>query len=165
MSRIKQRMDKVAQISKVSDAIKSTKELEKNYVSHLFTFMAMSKKLQETTQVLDAVSKSLDGVSAADLEEVQKTKARLHKSISMVRNDFVGQVGSMMKNPNYGDDIKERLAKLLADFKSIDQHTKPKGIFAAGGRGGGGGAAKGPAARPQKKKGGAAARVAKAYLE
>ena len=157
-------MEKVAQISKVSDAIKSTKELEKNYVSHLFTFMAMSKKLQETTQVLDAVSKSLDGVSAADLEEVQKTKARLHKSISMVRNDFVGQVGSMMKNPNYGDDLKDRLAKLLGDFKSIDQHTKPKGIFASGGS-----APKGPAARakknkPQSKKGGGA-RAAKAYLE
>ena len=153
-------MDKVAQISKVSDAIKSTKELEKNYVSHLFTFMAMSKKLQETTQILNAVSKSLDGVSTADLEEVQKTKARLHKSISMVRNDFVSQVASMMKNPNYGDDLKDSLAKLLTDFKSIDQHTKPKGVFA----GGSGGRARAKKNSPPAKKGGAA-RLAKAYLE
>lgn len=155
-------MDKVEQISKVSDAIKSTKELEKNYVSHLFTFMAMSKKLQETTQVLDAVSKSLDGVSAADLDEVQKTKARLHKSISMVRNDFVSQLGSMMKNPNYGDDLKDRLSKLLADFKSIDQHTKPKGIFS--GRGGATSGKRAQKKAPPAKKGGGA-RAAKAYLE
>jgi len=155
-------MDKVEQISKVSDAIKSTKELEKNYVSHLFTFMAMSKKLQETTQVLDAVSKSLDGVSAADLDEVQKTKARLHKSISMVRNDFVSQLASMMKNPNYGDDLKDRLAKLLTDFNSIDQHTKPKGIFSAGG--GAKSGARAPKKSPPAKKGGGA-RAAKAYLE
>lgn len=150
-------MDKISQISKVSDAIKSTKELEKNYVSHLFTFMAMSKKLEETTKVLDAVSKSLADVSSADLEDVQKTKARIHKSISMVRNDFTSQVASMMKNPNYGDDLKDRLSKLLADFKSIDQHTKPKGVFS-----GGASSKKKPA---PKKKGGSGPRVAKAYLE
>lgn len=125
-------MDKVEQLSQVSEAIKSTKELEKNYVSHLFTFMAMSKKLEETTKVLDAVTKSLDNVSSADIKDVQNTKARIHKSISMVRNDFVAQVSAMMKNPNYGPELKDRLAQLLTDFKSIDQQTKPKGIFTGG---------------------------------
>ena len=141
-------MDKVEQIAKVSDAIKSTKELEKNYVSHLFTFMAMSKKLEETTQVLDAVSKSLDSLSDSEIKDVQATKARIHKSISMVRNEFLTQVTAMMKNPNYGDDLKNRLSALLGDFKSIDNHTKPKGIFTSGG------AAKGknPGAKKTKKK-------------
>lgn len=174
---LKQRMDKVEQISKVSDAIKSTKELEKNYVSHLFTFMAMSKKLQETTQVLDAVSKSLDSVSDAEIKDVQATKARVHKSISMVRNEFLSQVTAMMKNPNYGDDLKNRLSALLADFKSIDSHTKPKGVFSSGGGRGGGNkkaapkkiknAAAAAAAAPKRarKVGGADRRGAKPYLE
>jgi hypothetical protein len=164
----KQRMDKVEQISKVSDAIKSTKELEKNYVSHLFTFMAMSKKLEETTKVLDAVSKSLDSVSDSEIKDVQATKARVHKSISMVRNDFVNQVNAMMKNPNYGDDLKGRLSALLADFKSIDTHTKPKGLFTSGG---GGSAMPKPRAKPKatpkktpKMRGGSGPRNSKAYL-
>eukprot|EP00873_Tetraselmis_striata_P026929 jgi/Tetstr1/447193/TSEL_034630.t1 len=125
-------MEKLSQLSKVSDAMKSTKELEKNYISHLFTFMAMSKKLEETTNVLDAVSKSLDNINIGDIEEVQKSKARIHKSISMVRNEFLSQVNAMMKNPNYGEDLKNKLANLVTEFKNIDQHTKPKGIFGGG---------------------------------
>lgn len=120
---------KIKNISRVSDAIKSTRELEKNYVSHLFTFMAVSKKLEETTKTLDAISKSLDNVKESDLKEVQDTKMRIHKSISMVRNDFVNQVSEMLKNPNYGDDLKSKLKKLLEDFKSIDSHSKPKPLF------------------------------------
>lgn len=160
-------MDKVEQISKVSDAIRSTKELEKNYVSHLFTFMAMSKKLEETTKVLDAVSKSLDSVSDSEIKDVQATKARVHKSISMVRNEFLSQVTAMMKNPNYGDDLKTRLSALLADFKSIDSHTKPKGIFASGGgRKNGASAKKKKAAAPKPaRKVGGAQRGSKPYPE
>lgn len=162
-------MDKLSQLSKVSDAIKSTKELEKNYVSHLFTFMAMSQKLEETTKILDAVSKALGEINASDLEEVQKTKARIHRSVSMVRNEFSSQVNAMLKNPNYGQDLKDKLSKLLEDFNSIDQHTKPKGIFGGGKRI----AARASKDRkdpkqpkaPRKKTTGGSSRVAKAYGE
>lgn len=118
-------MDKIEKLPKIAQAIKSTQVLESNYVQHLVAFMAMSKKLEETTKVLDVISKSLDQINIAEITEVENTKSRINGAISKIRNDFTTQINTMLKNPNYGEELKANLSSLLVEFKNIDAHTKP----------------------------------------
>lgn len=129
------------QVHMMGRSLKMTRDLEDAYVAQLDAFMHVSKKLEQTTKTLDAVSQSLSEITSSELENVQRSRARIQSSVSAVRNDFVAQIDSMLKNPNYSDDMKRKLARVLDDFKKIDERTRPGSLV-------------GGAARRRKQRGG-----------
>ena len=108
--------------------------LEKGYLSHLYTFMALSKKLDETTRFMNRFSNNQEEAKQDAIAAVMGTNNKIHKSIASVRNDFVNQVERMVNNPVYSKEVKSHLKQLLSEFSRIETNLERKRM--TGGNGG-----------------------------
>lgn len=122
---------KTEKIADVADAVYATRDLGSAYVTHLRTFLEMSRDMQSATKALDAIASSLDRIPESDLDLVRATKLTLQKAVSQVRSDFDKQVNDMLANPHYNDELKKLLRQVQADFASIDAATRSAAVGGA----------------------------------
>ena len=111
--------------------------VEKGYLSHLYTFMALSKKLDETIRLRDRFSINQEDAKQDAIATVMGTNTKLHKSLLSVRNDFVNQIQRMVNNPVYSEEVKTHLKQLLSEFSRIQTNLEHKNRKAMSGGNGG----------------------------